>query len=151
MTIFLTTHYMDEADSLCDRIAIIDYGQIKALDTPSALKSALGGDTVTFCFDKGSPEEITQAVDVVRGLTCVSDVRAEGDTEYLAVVSHGESVVPEIFESLMKQPARIGSISVKRPSLDEVFLYYTGRKLRDTESSGGDAFQSRMTMRRLRG
>lgn len=149
MTIFLSTHYMDEADALCDRIAIIDDGVIKALDAPAVLKSALGGDTVEFQFDHGTPEEIEQAVALVRALPDVRQVCLQEGTRFMAIVSHGESVIPEIFAALAGQSARICAISMKRPALDDVFLHYTGRTLRDTE--GGDAMQARMTMRRIRG
>lgn len=151
MTIFLTTHYMDEADSLCDRIAIIDYGQIKALDTPSALKSELGGDSVEFEFAQGTPEEIEQAIVLICRLPNVSEVQPQGDSCYRATVSHGESVIPEIFNSLAGNPARIGAVSVKRPSLDDVFLHYTGRALRETSGGAAEAFRARITMRRTRG
>lgn len=153
MTIFLTTHYMEEADALCDRIAIIDYGQIKALDTPAALKSALGGDTVEFRFDQGTPEEIEQAVETVRALPTVTEICVvELYSAYIAVVTNGETAVPLLFNALARQPARIGAITLKRPTLDDVFLHYTGRQLRDTESgSMGGALRARVAMRRLRG
>ncbi|HEX2948238.1 MAG TPA: ATP-binding cassette domain-containing protein [Armatimonadota bacterium] len=151
MTIFLTTHYMDEADALCDRIAIIDYGKIKALDSPGVLKSALGGDMVDFQFQQGTPEEIAHAVQTVDSLPNVREICPLEDHRYRAIVSHGESVVPEIFEALAEQPARIGTITMKRPSLDDVFLHYTGRELRETGGNAAEAFRTRMTMRRTRG
>lgn len=151
MTIFLTTHYMDEADILCDRIAIIDHGQIKALDTPTALKQTLGGDRVEFHFDAGTPEEIAKAVETVRALAFVEEVRDLGEAKYSALVTSGESAIPSIFEAVVGQPAKIGSITVKRPSLDEVFLHYTGRELREEGGGQESAFRSRMVMRRTRG
>jgi ABC-2 type transport system ATP-binding protein len=152
MTIFLTTHYMEEADTLCDRIAIIDQGQIKALDTPTVLKSGLGGDTVEFCFTQGTPAEIARAVDTIRALPLVAEVcMVTPDREYLAVVSHGETAVPTFFAALAQQPAKIGAIGMKRPSLDDVFLHYTGRQLLDTETSAAACIRARVAMRRLRG
>lgn len=151
MTIFLTTHYMEEADSLCDRIAIIDYGQIKALDNPGVLKRALGGDMVDFCFDAGTPEEVAQAVEIVRKLPIVTEVHALEEMSYEAIVNNDEKAVPAIFAALAGQPARIGAISMKRPSLDDVFLHYTGRALRETSGSRDEAFRARMVMRRTRG
>jgi ABC-2 type transport system ATP-binding protein len=150
MTIFLTTHYMDEADSLCDRIAIIDHGQIKALDTPLALKSALGGDTVAFSFSSGTEQEIAEAIETIKGLKFVTSVRTLEDGQYQAVVTNGEAAVPAFFDALASRPAHIGAISYERPSLDDVFLHYTGRELR--ESGGGEAaIRARMVMRRTRG
>jgi len=152
MTIFLTTHYMDEADALCDRIAIIDHGQIKALDTPSALKSTLGGDVVEFKFNTGSADAISSAVESVRRQDFVSEIQTEEDEQgYVAVVTNGEAAIPGIFDALAGQNVRIGTITLKRPSLDDVFLHYTGRELRDDSGSQDAAMRARMTMRRTRG
>ncbi len=94
MTIFLTTHYMDEADALCDRIAIIDHGQLKAVETPSALKSSLGGDTVEIRFDAGSAADIAAAVETIRAQSFVSEVKECGEDSYQAIVTTGEAAVP---------------------------------------------------------
>jgi len=153
MTLFLTTHYMEEADALCDRIAIIDYGRIKALETPAALKAAMGGDTVAFCFDRGTPEQRAAAVARIRALPEVAELcEAEPGRNYVAVVKAAESAVPALFAVLAGTPARIGAIEIKRPSLDDVFLHYTGRQLRDIEGGSVTAtMQARNTLRRLRG
>ena len=143
MTIFLTTHYMDEADALCDRIAIIDHGQIKAMDTPAALKNTLGGDRVDFRFEAGTPAEMEEALAVVRALPFVSQSGANEEGGYRAVVSNGEAAVPRIFEALAEQPVRIGAISLKRPSLDDVFLHFTGRELRESGGGKDEAFRAR--------
>jgi len=151
MTIFLTTHYMDESDALCDRIAIIDHGQIKAMDTPSALKSTLGGEVVEFRLSEGTPEEIESVVEKIKSKDFVSDIRNQGERGYVAVVTNGEAAVPAIFESLAGQPVKISAITHKRPSLDDVFLHYTGRELREEGGGKDEAFRSRMIMRRTRG
>lgn len=151
MTIFLTTHYMDEADALCDRIAIIDHGSIKVMDTPAALKHTLGGDRVDFRFDNGTPEDIAKAVDIVRALPFVTEIAPNEDGGYRAVVTNGEAAVPRIFEALSEHPVRIGAISLKRPSLDDVFLHYTGRELRESGGGKDEAFRTRINMRRTRG
>ncbi|MHB0937631.1 MAG: ATP-binding cassette domain-containing protein [Armatimonadota bacterium] len=150
MTIFLTTHYMEEADALCDRIAIIDYGQIKALDTPSALKSELGGDRVELEFEAGAPAEIDEAVGEVCALSHVMEVRQTGDRTFQVIVTNGRTVIPEIFAALDGLAARIGAIGMTRPSLDDVFLHYTGRQLREPTVSTGEAMQTRVRMRRMR-
>jgi ABC-2 type transport system ATP-binding protein len=151
-TVFLSTHYMDEADELCDRIAIIDYGRIKALDTPAALKRALGGDMVEFSFDQGTPEAIALAVEAVRGVACVEAVTPlDEDGAFQASVIASESVIPRIFGAINGQPVRIGAIAMKRPTLDDVFLHYTGRALRETGGGGAEAFTARIRMRRTRG
>ncbi len=151
MSIFLTTHYMEEADALCDRIAIIDYGQIKALDAPAALKKALGGDMVSFCFDRGTPRQVEAAVAAIRALPFVTCANALSENEYQAVVEDGASAVPGLFEALAGKPVRIGAISMTRPSLDDVFLHYTGRELRENGGSRDEAFRTRMIIRRTRG
>ena len=150
MTIFLTTHYMEEADALCDRIAIIDYGQIKALDSPSALKSELGGDRVELEFEAGAPAEVDEAIKTICALPRVMEVREMGDRRFLAIVADGGTVIPEIFAALAGQPARIGAIGMNRPSLDDVFLHYTGRQLREPTAGTGEAMQTRIRMRRMR-
>jgi len=141
---------MDEADSLCDRIAIIDYGQIKAMDSPSALKSALGGDTVDFSFSSGTEQEIADSVETIRGQSFVTSLRELDDGAYQAVVTNGEAAVPAVFDALASHQAHIGAISYERPSLDDVFLHYTGRELR-VAGGGEEAIRARMVMRRTRG
>lgn len=150
MTIFLTTHYMDEADALCDRIAIIDYGRIKVIDTPSRLKSMLGDELVEFRFSTGTAEEIAAAVEIIRAQDFVAEVREAGARGYVAVVTGGETAVPRIFEAISGQPARIGAITHKRPSLDDVFLHYTGREMRENGGGRDEAMRARMVMWRAR-
>jgi len=148
MTIFLTTHYMDEADALCDRIAIIDHGHIKAMDTPSALKETLGGASVEFEFSQGSTQDIAGAIAILRPRPFVREIHEMGEQRYRAVVTNGEAAVPSIFDALSDRPVKIGAVSFKQPSLDDVFLHYTGRELRET--GGEDAMRSRIMMRRMR-
>jgi ABC-2 type transport system ATP-binding protein len=151
MTIFMTTHYMDEADSLCDRIAIIDKGVIKTLDTPSALKSALGNEMVEFSFSKGTAPDIDLAVARLRELGFVKEIKFMEDRGYTAMVTNGESSVPAIFEALNSHPVTIGSISFKQSSLDDVFLHHTGHEMREDKGTKESAFRTRMIMRRTRG
>jgi ABC-2 type transport system ATP-binding protein len=122
-TMFLTTHYMDEAE-YCDRIAIIDEGRIVALDTPGALKAAVGTDRIQVATDDDAA-----TIDALRerfGL----DARVAEDKVTFGVAS-GEQFVPRLFE--LGLPIR--SVSVARPSLDDVFLSYTGKTIRDAEES----------------
>jgi len=119
ITIFLTTHYMDEAEN-CDRIAIMDEGRIVALDTPAALKAAVGTDRVTIRTD-----------DDEAALAALPDAVRTTDGIVISV-EDGASYVPRLFASL---DVPITSVSVSRPSLDDVFLSYTGRTIRDSEAT----------------
>ena len=131
LTVFLTTHYMDEAEH-CDRIAIIDHGEIVALDTPDHLRSAVGGDLITISAADGraSADELRQRFGVT------PTVADETGTVSFRVPA-GEAFLPEFVRSFGQQ---LEAISVRRPTLDDVFLHLTGREIRDGESSmDGDA------------
>jgi ABC-2 type transport system ATP-binding protein len=125
ITIFLTTHYMDEAE-YCDRIAIMDRGRIIVLDTPAALKASVGSDRVQIETD--DPDA---AIAAVRELFGLEASVAEG--RVTVMVPEGEHFVPRLFTEL-SLPIR--SVSVARPSLDDVFMSYTGTTIRDAESEG---------------
>jgi ABC-2 type transport system ATP-binding protein len=131
ITIFLTTHYMDEAE-YCDRIAIIDQGLIVVLDTPEALKESVGKDRVQ--IHTGDDQA---AIDALRERFGIEALMAEGAVTF--GVSGGEEFVPRLFAEL-GQP--ISSVSVSRPSLDDVFLAYTGSTIRDAEASSSDHMRS---------
>jgi ABC-2 type transport system ATP-binding protein len=150
MTIFITTHYMDEADALCDRVAIIDRGKIKVMDTPSALKSSLGNEIVMFKFSTGDDNEINDAIEKLRKLPFVKSVTDAGTKGYIASVNNGEASIPAMFEALQGMPAKIGQIVFKQPSLDDVFIHYTGREMRDAGGGKENAVRSRIMMRRTR-
>jgi ABC-2 type transport system ATP-binding protein len=130
ITIFLTTHYMDEAEH-CDRIAIIDHGKIVAIDTPEALKASVGKDRVQIqtADDQAAIAELNREFGLDAGIH-------EGAVTFS--VASGEQFVPRLFAT-MSVPIR--SVSVSRPSLDDVFMSYTGKTIRDAESSGADAMR----------
>jgi ABC-2 type transport system ATP-binding protein len=129
MTVFITTHYLDEADTMCDRIAIIDHGKIVATGTPSELKDRLGGDIVTIRpIDRTGPD--VEAV--LKALPGVVSVNAfEGS--YRVKVPRGEELIPGLVEACDRAGIRLAGVSLKRPSLDEVFLEFTGREYREDE------------------
>jgi len=127
ITIFLTTHYMDEAEN-CDRIAIIDHGQIVAIDTPQALKASIGKDRVQ--ISTADDQAAIKALDEVFGL----EAGVHEDLVTFSVES-GEQFVPQLFARL---PQSIRSVNVSRPSLDDVFMSYTGKTIRDAEATVGD-------------
>jgi ABC-2 type transport system ATP-binding protein len=126
MTVFLTTHYLDEADALCDRIAIIDYGQVVALGGSAELKREIAGDVVTLGLD-GRRDE---AAVVLKGQPYLKESE-EIDTGLRLYVDHGATAMPQIMRVLDAAGVEPSSIELHRPSLDDVFLAKTGRSLRD--------------------
>jgi ABC-2 type transport system ATP-binding protein len=128
ITIFMTTHYMDEAE-MCDRIAIMDQGEIVVLDTPEALKAAVGADRVRIQTDddEAAIEQLAERFDVEAGVS-------EGAVTFL--VPSGEEFVPRLFAEL---DVPIKSVNVSRPTLDDVFMSHTGTTIRDAEESGVQA------------
>ena len=124
-TVFLTTQYLEEADKLCDRLAIIDNGQIVAEGTPAQLKAEMGHDVVSVSVE-GAEVQATETA--LAGLAGLERVVAEPDAVAL-YVEDGASSIPEIVRRLERAEIRMGAISVARPSLDDVFLKATGRRL----------------------
>mgnify|MGYP005832816347 CR=1 FL=1 len=138
MTVFMTTHYLEEADSLCDRIGIIDYGRIMALDTPDTLKRSLGGDVLQIRVEGDGDHS-----GALRAVEGVLDVKKEG-LEYRIKVLKGETAMADVLKSLISAKAVVKSVYLERPNMDQVFLEYTGRSLRDAEQSGPpDKYQAR--------
>jgi len=125
MTIFLTTHYLDEADALADRLAIMDHGIIVAEGTPTELKRQISGDVIQLRF-KTRP-----ATNLFAGLEYVNEVTWQEDAAFL-YVNDGATALPRIFDLLKAQDAALDTITLSAPSLDDVFLKKTGRSLRDT-------------------
>jgi len=136
ITIFLTTHYMEEADRLADRIAILDLGKIVTMGTPDELKQSIHGDVVTLspCSSKEDEcqEFIKRTESVLSGNPFVSSTQAS-DGELAVYVDNGETAVPSIMHLLSNEGIEVKTISVSRPSLDDVFLKYTGRTIRSDE------------------
>jgi ABC-2 type transport system ATP-binding protein len=124
-TVFLTTQYMEEADQLCNRLAIIDAGTIVAEGTPAVLKAQMGHDVVTLTLDGADPAATEAAV---RDLPGVERVVAEPDAIAL-YLEDGAGSIAEIVRRLDRAGIRVGAIAVARPSLDDVFLRATGRRL----------------------
>jgi ABC-2 type transport system ATP-binding protein len=136
ITIFLTTHYMDEAE-YCDRIAIMDSGQIVVLDTPEALKASVAKDRVV--IDTADDEA---AMAALKRTFKIDAAIHEGNVTFS--VESGEHFVPRLFSEL---GVPILSVSVARPTLDDVFMTYTGRTIRDAEASVGERNRSHPMMR----
>src|ERR1700736_5126265 len=126
-TVFLTTHYLDEADALCDRIAIIDYGKIVAEGTPEELKRAVAGDVVTLSV--AGPQQA--ALEVLKDQPFVREAKLD-EGSVLLYVDRGEVSMPAILRLLEGAGLQLLTIGLHRPSLDDVFLRQTGRSLRET-------------------
>jgi ABC-2 type transport system ATP-binding protein len=124
-TVFLTTQYLEEADKLCDRLAIIDGGEIVAEGTPQELKARMGHDVVSVSLD-GADLAATEAA--LAGLPGLERVVAEPDALAL-YVENGANSIAEIVRRLDRDEIEVGAISVARPTLDDVFLEATGRRL----------------------
>ncbi|MHC4434567.1 MAG: ATP-binding cassette domain-containing protein, partial [Planctomycetota bacterium] len=153
ITIFLTTHYMEEADHLADRIAIIDLGKIMTTGTPDELKQSIGGDVVTLSpcstIDDECQEFIKRTELVLSGKPFVLGTQAT-DGKLAVYVNKGESAVPNIMRLLANEGIEVESLSVSRPSLDDVFLKYTGHTIRAEEGRATTyAEMSRKRNRRL--
>jgi ABC-2 type transport system ATP-binding protein len=194
ITVFMTTHYMDEADKLCDRIAIIDHGEIVAIGPPAELKAGIGGDLLLLEVDgrpapgkspTGEPDDAGKAVaarpavasgkavaarpadasdeaataaaseeaakfgDFLRGLEGVTKVSTADDGRWMLVVKGGEEIAPKVLAAVSGQGLVVRSLAMKKPTLDDVFLHYTGRALREDEGASG-FLRQRMSLRRAR-
>lgn len=134
VTVFVTTHYLDEADTMCDRLAIIDHGKIVATGSPTELKDRLGGDIVTIKTAAGAPD-VTR---ILQPLSGVHSVQKQDDT-YRIKCTNGEPFVPVAVEACARAGAGVTGVTVKRPSLDEVFLEFTGREFREEEGMDATA------------
>jgi ABC-2 type transport system ATP-binding protein len=127
LTILLTTHYMDEADRLCDRIAIVDHGQLVALDTPTKLKDSVpGADSVEAEFEN-APADWNAALEKLDG---VASVTSQDGVTHIAT-TRGPLTVGELMNLARDRKVGVRRVSVQGTTLDDVFLYYTGRQLRD--------------------
>jgi ABC-2 type transport system ATP-binding protein len=135
ITMILTTHYMEEADYLCDRIAIIDHGKIIALDTPENLKNSVGGDIITL-----NSSDNSKLLEELKSKKWILDLKENHDSISIKTKNGDEKII-----EIMKLPIEIKSISVKKPTLEDVFINYTGRKIRE---EAADYIPARMRVMR---
>jgi len=129
MTIFLSTHYMEEADKLCDRIGIIDNGKIQAIDKPSTMKNALGDDRISFTLVDGIDKR-DSLIKKIEDIEFVKEIKLKED-EITVFSSQSTDVIPKIFQISNDMGMKINTISLTQPTLDDVFISYTGHNLRD--------------------
>jgi len=128
ITIILTTHYMEEADRLCRRVAIIDHGKIKVIDSPTNLKAALKGDVIT--ITTAQPEKLTTRLTELRLTSNIDSSRGS----IRLTVSNAEKLIPRLIKIAAEIGVEVGSVSIHHPTLNDVFLHYTGREIRAEEA-----------------
>jgi ABC-2 type transport system ATP-binding protein len=130
LTILITTHYMDEADRLCDRIAIVDHGRLVALDTPSRLKQSVPGNNVIEAQFQDAPADWEERL---QGLPEVTHVQAESAGMYRVLTTNGSRTTTNLVELAVRAEVAIKTLTVQNTTLDDVFVHYTGRQLRDAQ------------------
>jgi ABC-2 type transport system ATP-binding protein len=128
LTILITTHYMDEADRLCDRIAIVDHGKLVALDAPMTLKASVPGSTVIEVQFDNPPADLEQKLHT---LDDVTSVQPEGAGMFRVLTSNGSRTTTELVEMAVHNGVQVKTLTVQNTTLDDVFVHYTGRQLRD--------------------
>ena len=129
MTLFVSTHYMEEADKLCDRVGIIDYGKIQVIDTPEIMKNAMGNDMISFSLIDGIAKQ-DELINKIKQIEFVNQVtRKQGEITIKS--SQCSEVIPKIFQTTTEMGIEIDSLSLNKPTLDDVFISYTGHNLRD--------------------
>lgn len=146
MTIFLTTHYMEEADQLCDRVGIIDHGKIQIIDSPQNMKNAMGNEVITLVTENDTSDE--SFLLELEKIETIKKINKDSD-KFVLFASKGTEVIPKIFQISSALNIKINSISLTTPTLDDVFLSYTGHEIRSDES-GYNRKREHAKMKRLR-
>lgn len=146
MTIFVSTHYMEEADKLCDRVGIIDGGKIQVIDSPENLKNAMGNEVISIILEDDSISD--SFLSPLKEIEFVKNITEDG-TKLTLFVSNGTEVIPKVFQIASELKIKIITISLTRPTLDDVFISYTGHEIRDDDSKF-DRRREHSKMKRLR-
>ena len=149
MTIFISTHYMEEADGICDRIGIIDFGKIQVIDTPKSMKSAIGNEIISFNLVDGKTGQDT-LIDQISKIEFVKEVKNKQDL-ITAFSTKSNEVIPKIFQISTNLAMRINSLTLKQPTLDDVFISYTGHDLRDETENKKYSKRKEFNLNRRRG
>lgn len=145
MTIFLTTHYLEEADAYGDRVAIIDHGKILVIGKPDELKRSVTWDTISIEIT-GSYDSVKQVLSTLPQVKEVNFI----DGQIIIKVVDGPTAIPGVVSAINSVGQEVKRLSLNRPSLDEVYMYYTGKSMRDESMSKEEAFALRRTLRRAR-
>jgi ABC-2 type transport system ATP-binding protein len=135
LTVFITTHYIEEANYLCDRVAIIDHGNIVACDTPTKLKDGLKGDSITVTLmNKDMAKKLDSVINKLKG---INTVKQNGEILYVYVDDATSSLI-NLMKTAYKSRIEILNIEIHKPSLEDVFIYYTGKGIRESEAEQND-------------
>jgi len=149
MTIFISTHYMEEADKLCDRIGIIDHGKIQIVDPPKSMKSAIGNEIISFNLVDGKANQ-DALIEQINKIEFVKEVKIKQDLITVFSTKSNE-VIPKIFQESINLEMRISSLTLKQPTLDDVFISYTGHDLRDENENQKFSRRKEFNLNRRRG
>jgi ABC-2 type transport system ATP-binding protein len=149
MTIFISTHYMEEADKLCDRIGIIDHGKIQIVDTPKSMKSAIGNEIISFNLVDGKANQ-DALIEQINKIEFVKEVKIKQDLITVFSTKSNE-VIPNIFQESINLEMKIKSLTLKQPTLDDVFISYTGHDLRDENENQKFSRRKEFNLNRRRG
>ena len=141
VTIILTTHYMEEADFLCDRIAIMDRGKFVAMDTPGRLKDILGGDVVFLEIERNADALVNQ----IKSLDWIKNITRH-DENLSLTMERGKRRIPELINVARENGVNVTCVHLRKPSLEDVFLHFTGKTIREEEAS--QAERNREVLRR---
>ncbi len=133
MTIFLTTHYMEEADQLCDRIGIIDGGKIQVIDSPANMKAAMGNEVISIIFEGQNRDSFLSELQKIESINKIN----QDGSKLTLFASNGTKVIPKVFQISSELDIKITSISLTQPTLDDVFISYTGHEIRDDDANSG--------------
>lgn len=146
MTIFVSTHYMEEADQLCDRVGIIDGGKIQVIDSPEKMKNAMGNEVISIVIDE--TQNRNSFLEEIKKIELISKINEDG-SKLTLFASRGTEVIPKIFQISSDLEIKIKSISLTQPTLDDVFISYTGHEIKD-DDSGFNRKREHAKMKRLR-
>ena len=145
MTIFLTTHYMEEADQLCNRVGIIDGGKIQVIDSPQNMKSAMGNEVISLTLESDESKSFLSELEKIDLIKKIN----QDQNKIVLFASKGTEVIPKIFQISSDLGIKITSISLTQPTLDDVFISYTGHEIR-SEEGGFNRKREHAKMKRLR-
>jgi ABC-2 type transport system ATP-binding protein len=152
--IFMSTHYMEEADKLCDRVGIIDKGRIVALDTPAALKQRIGGQIIEIDVDpqklKRAFKRLEQFGKEDQATRFIDNINQVGDGTIAIEVKDSDTSLPKVFKIATEGGFDVQQVRLRAPTLEDVFIYYTGKTLRDEDESDVMGFIKSQISKRMR-